>query len=383
MNASAEAPRASCRVVEAQEISALLDVILESGYRLLGPTVMDGAIVYDEIASAARLPGRGRTGTGERPLPAPAPRRRRALRIRRRAARLEEVPLPRFPAPLRRDAAEEVARDRAEGFRPAAGRVSRREALRRRGHRAAGPRLPRRPVPGHRLRGAARGCPRRRRPVRRGRGHVLLLLHGHRPARRHGVRPRPHGAPRRRAARDPRRGRHAARRSASREAHVAPRPRGGPRGGARSDTARRGVDGPQAGALRPEGAPRPASAESPRWEEIAGRCLSCANCTMVCPTCFCATVEDASDLTGASAERWRRWDSCHTLDFSYIHGGSIRRSVSSRYRQWMTHKLATWVDQFGETGCVGCGRCITWCPVGIDLTEEARALQVARPAPAA
>ena len=126
-----------------------------------------------------------------------------------------------------------------------------------------------------------------------------------------------------------------------------------------------------------------ASAESPRWEEIAERCLSCANCTMVCPTCFCATVEDSSDLTGVSAERWRRWDSCHTLDFSYIHGGSIRRSASSRYRQWMTHKLATWVEQFGETGCVGCGRCITWCPAGIDLTEEARALQAARPAPAA
>jgi Fe-S-cluster-containing hydrogenase component 2 len=111
--------------------------------------------------------------------------------------------------------------------------------------------------------------------------------------------------------------------------------------------------------------------------------MSCANCTMVCPTCFCTNVEDASDLAGASAERWRRWDSCHTLDFSYIHGGSIRRSVSSRYRQWMTHKLGTWVDQFGETGCVGCGRCITWCPVGIDLTEEARILRESRPAPAA
>ena len=116
--------------------------------------------------------------------------------------------------------------------------------------------------------------------------------------------------------------------------------------------------------------------EHPRWDDVASRCLSCANCTMVCPTCFCTSVEDASDLTGEHAERWSRWDSCFTMDFSYIHGGSVRASVRSRYRQWMTHKLATWIDQFGSTGCVGCGRCITWCPVGIDITEEARAIRV-------
>jgi len=118
--------------------------------------------------------------------------------------------------------------------------------------------------------------------------------------------------------------------------------------------------------------------ESPRWEDAEKRCLACANCTLVCPTCFCSTIEDTTDLTGAVSERWRRWDSCFTLDFSYIHGGSVRRTGASRYRQWLTHKLASWVDQFGETGCVGCGRCITWCPVGIDLTEEARAFHPAR-----
>ncbi|MCG2580287.1 MAG: 4Fe-4S dicluster domain-containing protein [Marinobacter sp.] len=114
--------------------------------------------------------------------------------------------------------------------------------------------------------------------------------------------------------------------------------------------------------------------EHPRWDEVADRCLSCSNCTMVCPTCFCTTVEDTSDLEGVTAERSRRWDSCFTSDFSYIHGGSVRNSTRSRYRQWMTHKLATWVDQFGTSGCVGCGRCITWCPVGIDITEEVRAI---------
>jgi ferredoxin len=120
-----------------------------------------------------------------------------------------------------------------------------------------------------------------------------------------------------------------------------------------------------------------ASYEDPHWQEVGERCLGCANCTLVCPTCFCATVEDVTDLAGTSAERVRRWDSCFTLDFSFIHGGSIRSSRAARYRQWLVHKLATWHDQFGTPGCVGCGRCITWCPVGIDITEEARALGAA------
>jgi ferredoxin len=114
--------------------------------------------------------------------------------------------------------------------------------------------------------------------------------------------------------------------------------------------------------------------EHPRWNDVANRCLSCTNCTDVCPTCFCTTVEDHTDLSGDSIERWRVWDSCYTLDFSYIHGGSVRKSTRGRYRQWMTHKLSTWYDQFGTTGCVGCGRCITWCPVGIDITEESQAI---------
>jgi sulfhydrogenase subunit beta (sulfur reductase) len=115
--------------------------------------------------------------------------------------------------------------------------------------------------------------------------------------------------------------------------------------------------------------------EHPRWSDVGERCLTCGNCTMVCPTCFCSTVEDTNDFTGEHAERWRRWDSCFTIDFSYLYGGNIRRSSKSRYRQWMTHKLAAWQDQFGVLGCVGCGRCITWCPVGIDITEEVRAIR--------
>lgn len=117
------------------------------------------------------------------------------------------------------------------------------------------------------------------------------------------------------------------------------------------------------------------NALNPRWESIADRCLACANCTMVCPTCFCNTVDDNLSLDGTQATRTRKWDSCFTLGFSYMHGQPMREAVSSRYRQWITHKLATWVDQFGEMGCVGCGRCITWCPVGIDITQEAEAIR--------
>ena len=115
--------------------------------------------------------------------------------------------------------------------------------------------------------------------------------------------------------------------------------------------------------------------EHPRWDDVAERCLTCGNCTLVCPTCFCSSVEDTTDLAGAEATRTRVWDTCFSLDYSYIHGGSVRASARSRYRQWMTHKLGTWHDQFGTSGCVGCGRCIAWCPVGIDITAEVAALR--------
>ena len=113
----------------------------------------------------------------------------------------------------------------------------------------------------------------------------------------------------------------------------------------------------------------------PRWDEVAERCLSCTNCTQVCPTCFCSSVQEVTDLDVTRVERQRTWDSCFNFDFSYMNGGVVRNSVRSRYRQWLTHKLATWHDQFDSSGCVGCGRCITWCPVGIDLTVEVAAIR--------
>jgi ferredoxin len=142
-------------------------------------------------------------------------------------------------------------------------------------------------------------------------------------------------------------------------------------------------------ARRPEaGRPRPRSLDPegirdllfdnlqhPRWAEVADRCLSCANCTLVCPTCFCSSVQEVTDLTGDSVSRERHWASCFTLEHSHMHGGNARPTTASRYRQWLTHKLAGWIDQFGTSGCTGCGRCITWCPVGIDLTEEVAAIR--------
>jgi ferredoxin len=115
--------------------------------------------------------------------------------------------------------------------------------------------------------------------------------------------------------------------------------------------------------------------EHPRWDEVASRCLSCTNCTLVCPTCFCASVQEVADLSGDQVDRERHWASCFSLDHARMHGQSVRSSTASRYRQWLTHKFATWIDQFDTSGCTGCGRCITWCPVGIDVTEEIAAIR--------
>lgn len=115
--------------------------------------------------------------------------------------------------------------------------------------------------------------------------------------------------------------------------------------------------------------------DHPHWKVVGERCLSCANCTMVCPTCFCSSVSEVRDLTTDSIERQRTWDSCFNPDFSYLGGAPVRDDISSRYRQWLTHKLGSWHEQFGTSGCVGCGRCITWCPVGIDLIAEVDAIR--------
>ncbi len=162
------------------------------------------------------------------------------------------------------------------------------------------------------------------------------------------------------------------------ELHAVPAP---PAERARAAAATRQAESQMTRRLDEDGLPEllERNLEHPRWAEVAERCLSCANCTMVCPTCFCHTVEDVADLTGERTERWRHWDSCFTGDHAYTHGGDVRPSTRARYRQWLTHKVGTWHTQFGTSGCVGCGRCIAWCPVGIDLTEEIAALRAGAP----
>lgn len=118
-----------------------------------------------------------------------------------------------------------------------------------------------------------------------------------------------------------------------------------------------------------------AAIESPHWDDVAERCFSCGNCTLVCPTCFCSTVSDSTDIETGRITRTRTWESCFNHQFTYTTAGPVRNTVRGRYRHWMRHKLACWVDQFGCGGCVGCGRCITWCPAGIDFTAEAGLLQ--------
>jgi ferredoxin len=114
--------------------------------------------------------------------------------------------------------------------------------------------------------------------------------------------------------------------------------------------------------------------EAPYWSRLADRCLHCNICAHVCPTCYCFDIRDYA--SGDSIERVRSWESCQSPGFTRLAGGyDPRRTKGARLRQRFYHKLFYLPEHFGLIGCVGCGRCVRYCPVNIDIREVIGDLQ--------
>ncbi len=106
------------------------------------------------------------------------------------------------------------------------------------------------------------------------------------------------------------------------------------------------------------------------WQKGADDCLSCADCTTLCPTCLCFDIEDETDLSGKCGTRCAKWDSCMYKDFTLVAGGHVfRNTLVNRFKHRIFHKLEYFREQFNELMCTGCGRCIRGCPTKIDWIE--------------
>jgi ferredoxin len=117
--------------------------------------------------------------------------------------------------------------------------------------------------------------------------------------------------------------------------------------------------------------------QHPVWKEESERCLSCSSCTQVCPTCYCYITDDEFKFgSDSESERFRFLDSCQLKRFTTVAGNHVfRESRTARLRQFVLHKLSYYEENHGMQLCVGCGRCISVCPVKIDLTKIANTIQ--------
>lgn len=116
--------------------------------------------------------------------------------------------------------------------------------------------------------------------------------------------------------------------------------------------------------------------DSPIWDELGARCLSCGACSMVCPTCYCFDVEDRLDADGTTGTRVRVWDSCQFKEFAEVaHGHNFREARASRVKYRYYHKQWGYLSKFERVLCVGCGRCARACKAGINPTVVVKALQ--------
>jgi ferredoxin len=111
--------------------------------------------------------------------------------------------------------------------------------------------------------------------------------------------------------------------------------------------------------------------DDPCWQTIAERCLACAACSFLCPTCHCFDIQD--EVIAQQGRRVRNYDACMFAQFTlHASGHNPRTDKSQRVRQRLLHKFAYFPDNFGAVACVGCGRCIRACPAGNDIRQWLR-----------